>query len=46
MGADLLLVDGQTDRRTDMTTLIVPFRSSAEAPNICTVCQQSVLFTS
>jgi hypothetical protein len=32
LGAELSHVDGQTDRRTDLTKLIVAFRSFANAP--------------
>jgi hypothetical protein len=32
VGADLFHADGQTDRQTDMTKLIVPFRNFAKAP--------------
>ena len=31
MGVELLYADGQTDGKTDMTTLIVVFRSFANA---------------
>jgi hypothetical protein len=32
VGAELFHVDGQTDRQTDVTKLIVAFRSIANAP--------------
>ena len=34
VGAELFPADGLTDRRTDMTKLIVVFRSFAKAPKI------------
>jgi len=33
VGAELFHADGQTDRWTDMTKLIVAFRNFANAPN-------------
>jgi len=36
VGAELFHVGGWTDRQTDMTKLIIPFRSFAKAPkNYC-----------
>jgi len=32
LGAELFHVEGRTDRRTDMTKLIVAFRNFANAP--------------
>jgi hypothetical protein len=38
VGAELLHEEGQTDGQTDMTKLIVAFRSSTNAPkNVCYV---------
>jgi len=37
VGAELLHVDGRTDRRTDMTNLIVAFRNFANA------CKKTIL---
>jgi len=33
LGAELLRAEKRTDRQTDMTKLIVPFRSFVNAPN-------------
>jgi len=38
VGAELFHADGRTDRRTDMTKLIVAFRNFANAPKAVLSC--------